>query len=522
MERLVINTGSSIGAGDGNNFRFALQQTEGNFTTLYDNPFPLPFPFTGSAQMTASAGQTDAVLIVTGAQDPGFAPTYSPAIEISGTENYISGSKIIWNNGIYGYLSNLQQGDANDESYFELAGSSQWFFKPGSFNNTILFSNSSNLISFNSNANSSFEGFIYGQVTNYPLISFKVASNQNESNRIGINKSNPTSTMELEINGGISASAYFASQIPNVDPEDSTKWFHANSDEVFGIPGNRILCKSQGSGPLVTDGLKYMLAPEIVITHLDLRAEYISPANNFNYYFSSSIRYGAQMPTASTWNQTQGDNESITSFQTANFTGNPLPRPLYYFDVNNSFISSLRRHVRIDNTIFENGASTLIFWWHPIQNTGTRNRYLIGCDPTSFSIVTKGSTFANPTGNENLYLNFGGANHATIPYFALTFPVDVDDWVMFALVFEGSSGAVDYKTFFSGSTGGYQQSGTTLSGFSINDNDFFKIGLCDGLSALEGGHPLDLSCFLYYSRSISEAEFTDIYHYFSGSHGYNQ
>lgn len=520
MERLVINTGSSIGAGDGNNFRFALQQTEGNFTTLYDNPFPLLFPFTGSAQMTASAGQTDAVLIVTGAQDPGFNPAYSPAIEVSGTENYISSSKIIWDNGIYGYLSNLQQGDANDESYFELAGSSQWFFKPGSFNNTILFSNSSNFISFNHSANSGFEGFIYGQSTNYPLISFRVGSNQN---RIGINKTNPTTTMDLEINGGVSSSAYFASQIPDIDPEDSTKWFHANSDEVFGIPGNRILCKSQGPGPLVTDGLKYMLAPGITINHLDPVANYSSPANDLNYYFSSSIRYGAQMPTASTWNLFNDANQSITSFQVQNFSGTLLPRPLYYFNCSNSFFSSLRYNISIDNTIFEGGAtdpSTLIFWWHPSQNTGTRGRIVAGCDNDFFSIFTRGSSFGSGTSNEQLFFRFGGTPDIEIPYFASSFPVDVDDWVMFALNFEGGSGVVDYKMYFSGSTGGYKAQGQTLSSFDIDANDAFKIGLSDGIIGTSGGSILELSCFLYYSRSISEAEFTDIYHYFSGSHGF--
>lgn len=57
MERLIINTGSNIATGDGDIFRFALQQTEGNFNTHYDaEPFPKPFPFTGSAQIIASEG----------------------------------------------------------------------------------------------------------------------------------------------------------------------------------------------------------------------------------------------------------------------------------------------------------------------------------------------------------------------------------------------------------------------------------------------------------------------------------
>ena len=74
--------------------------------------------------------------------------------------------------------------------------------------------------------------------------------------------------------------------------------------------------------------------------------------------------------------------------------------------------------------------------------------------------------------------------------------------------------------YFSGSTGGYKAQGQTLSSFDIDANDAFKIGLSDGIIGTSGGSILELSCFLYYSRSISEAEFTDIYHYFSGSHGF--
>lgn len=525
MERLIINTGSNVATGDGDIFRFALQQTEGNFNTLYDaEPFSKPFPFTGSAQIIASEGLIGATLGVTGSQDPGFAPSYSPSIEVNGP-NYVSSSaKFVIRgnpnvNSDYFYISNLHKNDVDDESFIEiLSTANRYFIKPSTFTCTI--GNSTNTVEFNFSDNTNFIGNINGVNTNTPLIKFI----GDGAGRMGINTSQVPSSMDLTINGGISASAYFASQIPSTDPEDSTKWFHANSDEVFGIPGSRILCKSQGPGPLITTGLKYMLSPEIAVTHLDPNANYVSPANSLNYYFSSSIRYGAQMPTASTWNAIGNSNYSITSNQLVNFSGTTLPRPLYYFNMQNSFTVSKRHNVRIDNTIFENGAtdpSTLIFWWYIPQHTGTRTRYIAGCDASAFSISSKGSSFADPDGDEQLFFSFGGSI-IEIPYWSPSFPVDVSDWVMFALNFSGGSGVVDYKMYFSGSTGGYQTQGQTSSGFDIDANNAFRIGLVDDYGTGIDGNPLSLSAFLYYSRSISEAEFTDIYHYFSGSHGYNQ
>tara|TARA_Y100000385_G_C13070265_1_gene628676 strand:+ start:395 stop:1906 length:1512 start_codon:yes stop_codon:yes gene_type:complete len=498
--QLNINTGSSVGSGNGDSVRTAIIKTEDNFNDLYPF-FPLQIlPHTSSiSQPSQIVGEnnTNTLLGVTGSIQfkTGIGGSTAPP-------KSILANKIMLNNA-----------DASVPVHISIAKipqQTQIVLEESSFRDQIVFSAADSQFGTNQNGRGlvirTFVGaksvIFWGEAQD---AAFKF-NGENNTNliygdgillKVGINDqptSNNTKYKRLTINGSAKGNEYFGStdpgeDFPTTDPGSEGAWFSVGSDEILGGTSKfRILCVSQGPNPLIRDGLKYMTAFK---NRGGNGLRYESP-QIFGppIAYDNAIRPEANLPNFRDLNSPQLQN-----------TGQ-----LYYnvYTTANSYNQTSR-----NTFVHPEGSGSFIFWWKGTggtNNSNNRNRYM-GSN-SNFEIRR------NNTQNQ-LVLSFGnnvqGYHNGNI--------CDIENWHMIAFTFESSSGAIPFSTYIRG--GGQSQinkyyfQGTTTTGFNINQGNF-SIGTRNNNSS---GGIFSSSLFLYYSRSLDESELDSIYSYFSGSHG---
>jgi len=209
MAQQNINTGSSPNDGTGDPLRTAFIKTEENFIELFDSASYVAFPFTGSAQITASEGQTGAALGVTGSIET-TGDIYAQTIRVNSLESADGNNKLLLTN-------NTMDFKFGNVSFFKLDGSS----------GTLTINEGNNNIDFR----------VRG--VNETLL-FTDAS----TNRVGINVTNPQTN--LHIKGAVSSSTYYGI-ITNADPGVNGQFFQTSSQGVVGgAAGFTVICISQG------------------------------------------------------------------------------------------------------------------------------------------------------------------------------------------------------------------------------------------------------------------------------------
>lgn len=209
MAQQHINTGSNPNDGTGDPLRTAFIKTEENFIELFNSSSFVTFPFTGSAQITASEGQTGAALGVTGSIET-TGDIYAQTIRVNSLESADGNNKLLLTN-------NTMDFKFGNVSFFKLDGSS------------------GTLTVNENNADINFQ--VRG--TNETLL-FTDAG----TNRVGINITNPQTN--LHVKGAISSSTYYGI-ITDEDPEVEGQFFQTSSQGVVGgAAGFTVICISQG------------------------------------------------------------------------------------------------------------------------------------------------------------------------------------------------------------------------------------------------------------------------------------
>ena len=209
MAQQHINTGSNPNDGTGDPLRTAFIKTEENFIELFDSSSFITFPFTGSAQITASEGQTGAALGVTGSIET-TGDIYAQTIRVNSLESADSNNKILLTNNTIEYKFSA-------ESFLKLDGSS----------GTLTINEGNNNIDFRVRGVS--ETLIFTDAS---------------TNRVGINVTNPQTN--LHVKGAISSSTYYGI-ITDEDPEVEGQFFQTSSQGVVGgAAGFTVICISQG------------------------------------------------------------------------------------------------------------------------------------------------------------------------------------------------------------------------------------------------------------------------------------
>ncbi len=496
MDQIHINTGSAIGAGNGDIFRNALIKTEDNFTYLYSLEWDGWMPYTGSALITGSLG-------VTGSDNTDIDSISDFEIENNGDDSiYMSCSAVTSSEDSF-----VIRSDTNPQ-------------------NNRFISITDNLITLRHKlwcrlSNQATPAFIFNAsgISNSGVdrdMSINSVNTNNifysdaSENRIGIETTEPQTDLHIGPSSRFSSSLFNISLLPHSDPGIKDRFFRGNSDEVFGTPGLDIVCVSRGPDPLITDGLKYMFSPGVIATN---NTKYFSPIDTPGYLYSSSVRSGASLPSFFTRRNSSNTPQNLLSFEVVNSEN------LYYVD----FTST--QHMQVSSSFFEGGEndpSTLIFWTRrspPVIGSSTDIQWWGNGD--NFTALTSNRFAANDL---RLYL---GSTYFEIQDIWNTnvFPVNTQNWNMQALRVEGGSGAGKNFTFWiSGSGGGYNVSSTTTTGYDIDTYDKFAINNTtqdDNGTPYTSGPRSDHSVFLYYSRSLSDLELNQIYNFFSGSHGLN-
>ena len=211
MARQIIDTGSAPDNGTGDPLRTAFIKTEDNFIELYDlQAVNGIFPFTGSAQITASEGQTGAALGVTGSIET-TGDIYAQTVRVNSLESADGNNKFL-------LTSNTMDFKFSNESFLKLDGSS----------GTLTINENNADINF--------------QVRG---ISETLLFTDAGTNRVGINVTNPQTN--LHVKGAVSASIYYG-QLRDTDPLVNGEFFQTASEAIApGASGFSVLCVSQGT-----------------------------------------------------------------------------------------------------------------------------------------------------------------------------------------------------------------------------------------------------------------------------------
>ena len=234
-------------------------------------------------------------------------------------------------------------------------------------------------------------------------------------NKVGI-KFQPADSLQktFTINGSVGGNKFFASQnFPTTDPGEEGAWFNVDSDTIFGEPGFKVLCVSQGPNPLIRDGLKYMLA-------------FGNRGGNFLYYKSPTVG-----TTPETYENAVRPGANLADFRDVKFPQLQNTGQLYY----NVYTSSTDYN-QVNRNIFVHPeeSGSFIFWWKGTggtNNSNNANRYM-GSN-SNFEIRRNGT-------QNQLILTFG----ANVPGYHNSNICDITDWHMIALTFNSSSGAVPF------------------------------------------------------------------------------
>lgn len=508
MDQIHINTGSAVGAGNGDVFRNALIKTEDNFNYLYGLEWDSWMPYTGSALITGSLG-------ITGSDN--------------GDVDLISDFKIE-NNGDDSIHMSCSAVTSSENSFVirrDINPQSNRFI---SITDTIIQLRHRLQCRFSTQITPAFM-FNASGISNNGIdrdLVIKTIDSDNRffsdasTDRIGIGTEFPQTDFHVGPTSRVSSSIFNIAELPSTDPEIEGRMFQNSSDEVFGTPGSEVLCVSRGSNPLITDGLKYMLSPGIIAHN---NTEYFSPKNTSsgigstpNSIYSSSVRYGALQPTASIRRNSSPYSPANRLASEVNNNNN-----LYYLDFNQSGVY----HCIISSSIFKGGTndpSTIIIWMReptpPSSGFGTPDIRYFGNGSTFQAVTTRRSA------PSDLKIYMGDSVTPTMEILNIwdpSFVVDTTTWHMHALTVEGGNGAGHNFTYWiSGSGGGYNSTSVTTTGFDIQEYDWFAINntTTDNNTDVESVSPTaDYTSFLYYSKSLSELELNQVYNFFSASHG---
>lgn len=533
MAQQHINTGSALGAGDGDTLRQAAIKMEDNFTDLYPsfsaqyNLFPFTVKFR-PAQVVGSAGG-DTTLGITGSvfldhtlpggpQTPFFGSiSASNAFSLDFKENYIGS---ISNRG-----AELSHHPFNRESTITFGSSSEdsdnvqiedMVFSVSS--STLTSTNPSKMIELKQEENISggttkYENNLYRDLTYIAgkgpttLITTLIRDDQR---RVGFHATASDHTSTLTVGGDEFTSAsnfeFDPTEYVNnqYDPRIEGKLYYVTGDDIYGNGStDQVLCISRGPNSLPTKGLLYMWAPGITGSGGDGNSSIYRSFRPTNETFFSAVR------TGSAW--TSG------SFETATFE-NPSG---FAYVISNSF---REQPVISFTTGFPSStvSSSVVLWVkYPFVNNAIKK--IMG-GHSNFEIEKRNNI-------DDLFLNFGGGGSQTgnkIPDFFTS--GGLDDWHMYGFSFEGNSGAGNtFKTFVR--TNSFTKWVTNLetsSSFASNPSNFTNVLSGDtNIKGISIGRSVNLfltsdissSLFMYYTGSLTYDDYDTIYNYFSASHG---
>ena len=205
MAQQTINIGTNPNDGTGDPLRTAFDKTNDNFTELY-NENAIGFPYTGSAQITASDGMVGSVLGITGSVEI-FGDVYAQNIQCNQVQAPFSSDTRI---------------ELNDDS-LEYFIDDQSMMRQNNISGV-------GLIEFNRNQQN-IDFVVLGDVSNNLL--YVDAS----ENRVGIKTTTPS--YDLDVNGTIKASNYIGN-LPTSAPATTGQFYTVDSSTLGGVQGYKV------------------------------------------------------------------------------------------------------------------------------------------------------------------------------------------------------------------------------------------------------------------------------------------